>query len=82
MKEICSDGCRYSRAMNQPYPRICVDCGHSEVLMDNLDSFNEWLITLANSEVNYLFKIKMMRRLLTAHDKKIEKLMNKQEENK
>jgi hypothetical protein len=22
--------CRYSKAMNQPYPRLCVDCGKSE----------------------------------------------------
>ncbi len=23
--------CRYSKAMNQPYPRLCVDCGKPEV---------------------------------------------------
>jgi len=22
--------CRYSKAMNQPYPRLCVDCGKPE----------------------------------------------------
>jgi hypothetical protein len=30
MKEICSDGCSYSKAMNQPYPRLCINCGQSE----------------------------------------------------
>ncbi len=23
--------CRYSKAMNQPYPRLCVDCGKPEI---------------------------------------------------
>ena len=23
--------CRYSKAMNQPYPRLCIDCGKPEV---------------------------------------------------
>lgn len=76
MKEICENGCRYSKAMNQPYPRICVDCGHP----DDLDKFNEWLIKLAEAKVHYLFKIKMMRRILKGHDDMIKKLMNKQEE--
>lgn len=22
--------CRYSKAMNQPYPRLCIDCGKPE----------------------------------------------------
>ena len=26
----CKDGCTYSRAMNQSYPRLCVCCSHSE----------------------------------------------------
>lgn len=25
-----SNNHRYSKAMNQPYPRLCVDCGESE----------------------------------------------------
>lgn len=30
MKPKCTNGCRYSKQMNQPYPRMCVDCGWSE----------------------------------------------------
>ena len=30
MKEKCKNGCTYSKAMNQPYPRLCVNCGNPE----------------------------------------------------
>jgi len=32
MKNKCADisGCVYSKAMNQPYPRLCIKCGHPE----------------------------------------------------
>jgi len=30
MKTKCPNGCRYSKAMGQPYPRICIDCGYPE----------------------------------------------------
>lgn len=26
----CTNGCTYSRAMDQPYPRACVNCGETE----------------------------------------------------
>lgn len=29
-KEKCPCGCTYSKQMNQPYPRACIDCGTIE----------------------------------------------------
>jgi hypothetical protein len=37
----CDDGHKYSRAIEQPYPRLCVVCGEKEPLksgLDNIDS--------------------------------------------
>lgn len=43
MKDKCKDGCTYSRAMNQPYPRSCVHCGVKEaVKLQAAVSDNKW----------------------------------------
>lgn len=32
-KEVCQGGCTYSRAFEQPIPRLCVKCGKPEVTL-------------------------------------------------
>jgi hypothetical protein len=36
-KEEPKHNCRYSKAMNQPYPRLCVDCGKEEPKQETLE---------------------------------------------
>jgi hypothetical protein len=49
--------CRYSKAMNQPYPRLCVDCGKEEPKQESL-SWDE-LIKEAGSEEQLIKILKL-----------------------
>lgn len=53
-------GCRYSKAMNQSYPRLCVDCGHPE----RLSSIDEEKYRLSRTEVVSLDTISRVIQLL------------------
>ena len=54
MSQKCKSSCRYSKAMNQPYPRLCVDCGEPE-LMRELASENYMIEFLKSQDYEIVY---------------------------
>jgi len=41
--------CKYSKSMNQPYPRLCVICGKPEPKIINEEEIDEFWLKIKNN---------------------------------
>lgn len=66
MKAKCNDefGCKYSKALDQPHPRLCMKCGHPEQAALDYDSLRILQIpVITSTQMVNLFHLLQQRDL-------------------